>query len=65
MRFPKAKALHSLRMDAKLAYGSAADDKLAAMYANYSVTAETMTNEAYKLIRAQILEDLRKKGGAA
>ena len=62
---PKAKALHSLRMDAKLAYGSAADDKLAAMYANYSVTAETMTNEAYKLIRAQILEDLRKKGGAA
>lgn len=61
---PKAKALHSLRMDAKLAYGSEADNKLAEMYALYSVTAETMTNEAYKLIRAQILEDLRKKGAA-
>lgn len=61
---PKAKALHQLRLNAKLAYGSDADAKLKALMDNYTVTEQTMTNEAYKLINAQMLDDIRRKGAA-
>ena len=61
---PKAKALHQLRLNAELAYGSDADEKLKALMDNYTVTEQTMTNEAYKLINAQMLDDIRRKGAA-
>lgn len=61
---PKEKAMNRLKENAKLAYGTNGLIRLNELMHAQGVTSETMTNDAYKAITAQIAEDIRQKGAA-